>query len=361
MTTLLLFPTLQETVRAIMSLDASTLADSQDHLNRLTKPVGSLGRLEAVAAQMMAIYSGDVQLPLQKGAYVFAADHGVTAEGVSAYPKEVTGQMVINFLSGGAAINVLSRTHNVELTVVDVGVDSDFADAPGLVHRKIARGTKNMAQSAGMSREELERALSVGLEMARLAKEKGQKLIATGEMGIGNTTAASAITAALTNQPVSTVTGKGTGIDSPTTLRKIAVIESALTKHFGDSSEAPDPLEIMRYVGGLELAAITGLILGAASHKIAVVMDGFISTAAAAIAYALEPKVKEYLFAGHCSAEPGHRVLLDYIGLEPLLSLRMRLGEGTGAVLAMPLIESALHLYSEMATFDAAGVSTSTE
>lgn len=359
--TTLLSPTLKETITNIVCLDPQMLAASQDHLDHLTKPVGSLGRLEAVAAQMMAIHSGHIDLPLKKGAYVFAADHGVTAEGVSAYPKEVTAQMVINFLSGGAAINVLCRAHEVELAVIDVGVDADFSAAPGLVHSKICRGTRNMLKQAAMSKEELEGALAVGLEMARNAKELGQKLIATGEMGIGNTTAASAITALLTRQPVAKVTGKGAGLDSPAKERKVAVIEAALANHFASFEDQTAPLEILRCVGGLEIGAITGLVLGAASHRIAIVVDGFISTAAAAIAYALEPKVKEYLIAGHCSAEPGHRFLLDYIGIEPMLSLQMRLGEGTGAVLAMPVIESALHLYYEMATFDSAGVSTASE
>lgn len=357
----LLFPSIKEAMSAITPLDPHCLAESQDHLDHLTKPVGSLGRLEGVAAQMMAIHSGTLNLPLKKGAYVFAADHGVTAEGVSAYPKDVTAQMVINFLGGGAAINVLSRTHSVELTVVDVGVDADFANAPGLVHRKVCRGSRNMAQEAALSPEELEAALGVGLEMAGLAKEKGQKLISVGEMGIGNTTPASAITAALTKQPVAKVTGKGAGLDSPATEKKISVIEGALARHFGNLDRQLDPMEVLRCVGGLEIAAITGLVLGAASHRIAIVMDGFISTSAVAIAYALEPKVKDYLFAGHCSEEPGHQVLLNYIGVEPLLSLRMRLGEGTGAVMAMPVIESAVRLYSEMATFDSAGVSTTTK
>jgi nicotinate-nucleotide--dimethylbenzimidazole phosphoribosyltransferase len=358
--TSLLLP-LKETIKAIMSLDPQSLAASQDHLDRLTKPIGSLGRLEAVAAQMSAIHSGNLELPLKKAVYVFAADHGVTEEGVSAYPKEVTAQMVINFLSGGAAINVLSRTHNAELNVIDVGVDASFADASGLILSKIRRGTRNMKREAAMTREEVDRALAVGLDMASVARDKGQTLIATGEMGIGNTTAASALTAVLTKQPVANVTGKGTGLDLSAKHRKVGVIEATLARHFGGLERMLEPLEILRCVGGLEIAALTGLVLGAASHRIAIVMDGFISTAAAAIAYAMEPKVKEYLFAGHCSAEPGHQFLLDHIGIEPILSLRMRLGEGTGAVLAMPVIESAMHLYREMATFSAAGVSTANE
>lgn len=357
----LLSVSMKEVIEAIVSLDQHRLAKSQEHLDHLTKPIGSLGHLEGVAAKMMTIHSGDLKLPLRKGAYVFAADHGVTEEGVSAYPKDVTAQMVINFLSGGAAINVLSRIHNAELTVVDVGVDSDFANAPGLIHRKVSRGTKNMLQQPAMTAAELDAALTVGLEMAQIAKAKGQELISTGEMGIGNTTAASAITSILTGQPVAKVTGRGAGLDASATERKIAVIEAALDKHFGKSGSSADPLEVLQCVGGFEIAAITGLILGAASHRIPIVMDGFISTSAVAIAYALEPKVKDYLLAGHCSAEPGHQVLLNYIGIEPILSLKMRLGEGTGAVLAMPVIESAVRLYAEMATFESAGVSTATK
>jgi nicotinate-nucleotide--dimethylbenzimidazole phosphoribosyltransferase len=297
--------------------------------------------------------------PPQKAVYIFAADHGITAEGVSAYPREVTRQMVLNFLAQGAAINVLAKLHHVEMNVVDVGVDADFANVAGLLHRKVRQGTRNMLHEAAMSDGELGQALEVGVQLANAAEAKGQSLLAIGEMGIGNTTAASAITATLTRRQVTMVTGKGTGLNASAHEHKCRIIEAVIGKHFGleDGSTVPDPLEILRCVGGLEIAAMTGMMLGAARHGIAIVVDGFISTAAAAIAFAIEPAVRGYLFAGHRSEEPGHQVLLEYIGLTPILSLSMRLGEGTGAVLAMPIIESAMHLYNEMATFASAGVS----
>jgi nicotinate-nucleotide--dimethylbenzimidazole phosphoribosyltransferase len=328
-------------------------------LDVLTKPPGSLGMLEDIAAQMVSIRQGDFAKPLRKAVYIFAADHGVTAEGVSAYPSEVTRQMVFNFLAGGAAINVLAKLHRVEINVIDVGVDTHFDQVDGLLNCKVRKGTRNMLHEAAMSDAELAQALEVGYRLAAEARSKGQSLLAVGEMGIGNTTAASAITSVLTREPVGLVTGKGAGLDVGAQAHKRQIIEAIIQKHFppGGIDSAPDPLEVLRCVGGLEIAAMTGLILGAVQTGIAVVADGFISTAAAAIAFAIEPRVRGYLFAGHQSEEPGHRVLLEYIGLKPILSLNMRLGEGTGAVLAMPLIESAMCLYNEMATFASAGVS----
>lgn len=359
--TLIVSSTLSNIVAAIEPRDARFAAEAKNRLDCLTKPIGSLGRLESIAAQMFSIFSGSIPLPLKRGAYVFAADHGVTEEGVSAYPRAVTAQMVRNFLDGGAAINVLARLHEAELTVVDVGVDAEFEDAPGLHRAKVRRGSRNMFREPAMTSEELDAALEVGIDLAHGAAEKRQHLVAVGEMGIGNTTAASAIAAALTREPIDTLTGRGTGLDVEGRDRKIKVIHQSLQRHFGDFTEAPEPLEILRCVGGLEIAAMTGFILGAAAHRIAVVCDGFISTAAAAAAYAIAPHVSEYLLAGHCSEEPGHRHLLRFIGLTPILSLDMRLGEGTGAVLAMPLIESAVRLFSEMATFSSAGVSKKDE
>ena len=335
------------------------LARARTHLDVLTKPVGSLGMLEDIAAQMVSIRRGNSAEPLQKAVYVFAADHGITREGVSAYPSEVTRQMVLNFLAQGAAINVLAKLHRVQMNVVDVGVDGSFDGVDGLLHRKVCKGTHNMLHEAAMSDEELAQALEVGCELAKEARAKGLSLLAVGEMGIGNTTAASAMTSVLTRKPVAHVTGKGTGLDALAQAHKQKIIESVVRKHFSDagSDSARNPVEVLRRVGGLEIAAMAGLILGAAQNGIAVMADGFISTAAAAIAFAIEPRVRGYLFAGHQSEEPGHRVLLQYIGLRPILSLNMRLGEGTGAVLAMPIIESAMCLYNEMATFASAGVS----
>jgi nicotinate-nucleotide--dimethylbenzimidazole phosphoribosyltransferase len=334
-------------------------ARARAHLDVLTKPLGSLGRLEDLAAQMVAIRQERSSESMRKAVYVFAADHGVTAEGVSAYPREVTRQMVLNFLAHGAAINVLAKLHGAEMNVIDVGVDADFADTAGLLHHKIRHGSRNMLRGPAMSDNELAQALGVGIGMANAAKKRGENLLAIGEMGIGNTTAASAITSVLTREPAMVVTGRGTGIDASGHAHKCRIVAAVIDQHFGRSDEgvAPDPLEVLRRVGGLEIAAMVGMILGAAKHGIAIVADGFISTAAAAIAFAIEPRVRGYLFAGHQSEEPGHKVLLEYIGLKPVLCLNMRLGEGTGAVLAMPIIESALCLYNGMATFTSAGVS----
>jgi nicotinate-nucleotide--dimethylbenzimidazole phosphoribosyltransferase len=346
----------------ISSPSVQWLARARAHLDMLTKPLGSLGMLEDIAAQWVSIRQEAASASLQKAVYVFAADHGITAEGVSAYPSEVTRQMVLNFLNHGAAINVLARLHQVEMTVVDVGVDGDFAEAGGLLHRKVRKGTRNMLREPAMNDAELEQAIKVGVTLASEARAEGKTLLAVGEMGIGNTTAASAIAAALTGNSVALVTGKGTGLDHAAKEHKRRIIEAVLQKHFSDQAESkPDPLEVLRCVGGLEIAAMTGFILGAARDGIAIVVDGFISTAAAAIAFAIAPPVRSYLFAGHQSEEPGHRILLDYIGLRPILSLNMRLGEGTGAVLAMPIIESALCLYAQMATFTSAGVSEAKE
>ena len=352
-----------EFVGEIVAPDPKWLKQARSHLDNLTKPLGSLGRLEDIAARFIAIRNGEIDKPLKKAAYVFAADHGIVAEGVSAYPKEVTRQMVLNFLQQGAAINVLASLHDAELTIVDVGVDADFGDLPGLLQRKVRSGTRNMLHEPAMTEEEMLQALQVGLQLATRAHEKGQTLIAVGEMGIGNTTSASAITAVLTRQAPAEVTGKGAGLEKSAHEHKIRVVDAILRKHFGGNphaSEAP-PVEVLRRVGGLEIAAMVGLLLGAARYRIPIVTDGFISTAAAALAYALEPRVREYLFAGHRSEEPGHRFLLEYLGLDPILTLNMRLGEGTGAVLAMPIIESALRLYSDMATFASAGVSGASE
>ncbi len=334
------------------------LTEARAHLDSLTKPLGSLGRLEDLAAQWFAICEGHFPASLSKSVYVFAADHGITAEGVSAYPAQVTQQMVLNFLSGGAAINVLARLNQVEVNVVDVGVDGDLSCHAGLIQRKVRRGSRNMLREAAMSEEEVEAALAAGHALAEDAYAQSRNLIAVGEMGIGNTTAASVMTAALTGLPSSLVTGKGTGVESEAYAHKCRVVEEVVSRHF---SEATSPREILRRGGGLEIAAMTGLMLGAARRRIAIVVDGFISTAAAAIACGLESGVRPYLFAGHRSQEPGHRVLLASLEMEPILDLDMRLGEGTGAVLAMPILEAAMRLYQEMATFASAGISGATE
>jgi nicotinate-nucleotide--dimethylbenzimidazole phosphoribosyltransferase len=331
---------------------------ARQRLDTLTKPLGSLGRLEDIAAQVAAI-RGQLGDSTSKAAYVFAADHGITEEGVSAYPREVTRQMVLNFLAEGAAINVLARRHHVALHVVDVGVDASFDSMSGLLHHKVRRGTRNMLREPAMSEEEVEKALNIGYQLGSEAAAAGHTIIAIGEMGIGNTTAASAVTCALTAATAALATGRGTGVEPQALANKVRVVEAAVAKHC-PGAVAVRPMEVLRCIGGLEIAAMAGMVLAGAKHHLVVVLDGFISTAAAALAVRMAPNALGYLVAGHCSEEPGHKLLLDHLQLTPVLSLGMRLGEGTGAVLAMPVIESAIVLYHQMATFSSAGVSEAT-
>ncbi|MFT4112586.1 nicotinate-nucleotide--dimethylbenzimidazole phosphoribosyltransferase [Silvibacterium sp.] len=352
-----------ELLHGIVAPSEAWRGKARQHLDTLTKPLGSLGRLEDMAAQVAAIRGERMGEPVRKAIFVFAADHGVTASGVSAYPREVTVQMVHNILAGGAGISVLTQQHDVALHVVDIGVDTDFGTgvgmAPSLLHHKVARGTRNLLHEPAMSREEVLAALRVGYRLASEAAAEGCNLIATGEMGIGNTTAASAITCALTGVDAARATGRGTGANSATYANKVRVVEEAVAKHC-PSPAAIAPFEILRRLGGLEIAAMAGVVLAAARHRMVMVLDGFIATAAAAVAVGIAPDALGYCIAGHCSEEPGHSILLDYLGLAPVLSLGMRLGEGTGAVLAMPIIESALALYLRMATFTSAGISGAT-
>jgi nicotinate-nucleotide--dimethylbenzimidazole phosphoribosyltransferase len=344
----------RETIDRIQPTDLRFLAQAQARLDRLTKPIGSLGRLEELAARYVMI-TGEMNPKVPRGAvYTFAADHGVTVEGVSAYPSAVTPQMVLNFLRGGAGVNVLARHVGIEVRVVDIGVAFDFESAPGLMHRKVMPGTQNLMVEPAMSLAQAEQALQVGIELATEAAQEGIGLIGTGEMGIGNTTASSAITAAMTHRPVSDVTGRGTGIDDASHAHKIDVIQRALAFHRLDSADA---MEVLAKVGGLEIGGLAGLMLGAAAARIPVVLDGFIAGAAALIAVGLEPRCKDYLIASHQSVERGHRAILDYLGLKPLLDLDLRLGEGTGACLGMSLVFAAVKILTEMATFDEAGVS----
>jgi nicotinate-nucleotide--dimethylbenzimidazole phosphoribosyltransferase len=324
-------------------------------LDSLTKPPGSLGRLEEIAAKIVSIREQESPGCSNKAVYVFAADHGVTEEGVSAYPKVVTQQMVRNFLANAAAINIFARCARAEVIVIDVGVDADFDSHLNLVGKKIRRGTRNMATGPAMTESEMGAAIAVGQTLAQQARLQNRDLMAVGEMGIGNTTAAAAVTAALSGKPVAEVTGLGTGVSPQALVHKRQIVERALTVN-GLLRES-SPLDVLRKVGGLEIAAMTGTILEAQEQRVPVVIDGFISTAAAALAYAIEPKVRNVLFAGHVSEEPGHRVLLEYIGLDPILNLGLRLGEGTGAVLAVMVIEAAVSMFNEMATFSSAGVS----
>ncbi|MCP9475144.1 MAG: nicotinate-nucleotide--dimethylbenzimidazole phosphoribosyltransferase [Nitrospira sp.] len=338
----------------IRPIDKELLKLAQHRLDRLTKPPGSLGRLEELAAFYVAM-TGTMKPQVPRGVvFTLAADHGVTAEGVSAYPKEVTPQMVLNFLRGGAAVNVLARHVGVEVRVVDIGVNYEFGSHPGLLTRNIMRGTRNFAREPAMTKEQAERAVLTGIELATDAAREGIGLIGLGEMGIGNTTSSAAITAVITGKPVDHVTGHGTGIDETGRAHKVAVIQRALELHRPDRT---DPLDVLAKVGGLEIGSLAGIILGAASARIPIVLDGFITGAAALIAVVLAPACRDYLIASHQSVERGHRVILEYLGLKPLLDLDLRLGEGTGACLGMGLVSAAVKIYTEMATFDEAGVS----
>jgi nicotinate-nucleotide--dimethylbenzimidazole phosphoribosyltransferase len=284
---------------------------------------------------------------------VFCADHGVTAEGVSAYPSEVTYQMVKNFVAGGAAISVLCRQFDIDPVIVDMGVNHAFEPGLAVLNRKVGPGTKNFARQAAMSEEQAVRSLETGIRLAQAANQLGYRLLGVGEMGIGNTTSASAVIATIARCGASEVTGPGTGISQEQRQRKAAVIERALELHRPD---AADPLGVLRTVGGFEIGGMAGFLVGAAAAHIPVCVDGLIATAAALLAVRLSPNVIDYLFFGHRSAEPGHRVVLELLGGRPLLDLAMRLGEGTGAALAIGIVESALRLYCEMATFSSAGV-----
>ena len=344
---------LTETLAAIKPVDPVMLEKAQAKLDKKTKPLGSLGRLEEFARRFAAITGSLEPDTTKKVIYTFAGDHGVTEEGISAFPREVTPQMVFNFLRGGAGVNVLARHSGAEVCVVDVGVDHDFGELPGLIRKKVARGTRNFTKGPAMTLDEALAAMRVGIELAGQARTDSVAMVGTGEMGIGNTTPSSAIIAALSGMPVWEVTHRGTGISESALENKIRVIELGLAINRPDPK---DPLDVLAKVGGLEIAGIAGLVLGCAANRIPVVIDGFISTAGALIAAEMDPHVKDYIFAAHQSVEIGHRFMLERIGVEPILDLHMRLGEGTGAALAMGLIEAGVKILKEMATFGEAGV-----
>ena len=324
-------------------------------LNSLTKPRGSLGRLEELALWFAECRGEAMPALPRKALAVFCADHGVTAEGVSAYPSEVTAQMAANFSSEGAAINVLCGTLGIEAMVVDVGVAPPLDPALRVLARKVAPGTRNFAAECAMTNDQRDLALDTGIEIAELLADQGMTLLGAGEMAIGATTAAAALGAALTDLTPDALAGPGTGLDEAGRAHKASVIEMALSLHgLGDR----DPLRALACVGGFEIAAMAGFYLGAAARRIPAIVDGFIATSAALAAVRLEPKTRGYLAFGHRSAEPGHRLLLEELEAAPLLDLGMRLGEGTGAALAMSLVDSAVALYREMATFESAGVSS---
>jgi nicotinate-nucleotide--dimethylbenzimidazole phosphoribosyltransferase len=357
---------LDQTIRAIAPLDASAMEAALRRQAQLTKPAGSLGRLEALSAQLAGITRRPFPSVDRKAVLTLAADHGVAVEGVSLYPAAVTGQMVANFAAGGAAINVLARAAGARVVVADFGVAGDPVVPPlpapcqpavptvRFVDGKLARGTANLAVGPAMPRALALRAIEAGIALVAGECAHGLDAVATGEMGIANTTSASCLVAALAGAPVDVVTGRGTGLDEVGLAAKRAVVKRALEVNAPDPR---DPLGTLARLGGLEIAGLVGVILGAAARRVVVVLDGFISGAAALVAARLAPAAVPYLVAGHRSTEPGHGIVLQELALEPLLDLGLRLGEGTGAALAFPLLDAACRLLSEMATFAGAGVS----
>ena len=349
-------------------LDATASAAAAARLDQLTKPPGSLGRLEALAIRLAGISGAEIPRFERPAIVVFAADHGVTAQGVSAYPSAVTAQMVANFVGGGAAINVLARRAGARVVVVDVGVAGPTPGvgdgrAPGgaggaggaqFIANRIADGTRDMTREAAMTPAETLAGIEAGRSTVAELIGGGCDLLGVGEMGIGNTTAASAIAAVLTGRPAAEVTGRGTGLDDPAVRHKVTVIEAAIDRHRPDPA---DPIGVLAAVGGFEIAALTGAILAAAEAHVPVVLDGFITGSAALVAAAIAPGLSPRLVASHTSAEPGHRIVLAHLGLRPLLDLELRLGEGSGAALALPLVAASTAILAEMATFDSAGVS----
>lgn len=345
---------LSQTTANIRPMDTTSMAKAKERQDMLTKPTGSLGRLEQLSIQIAGIQGRPIPQIKQKAVIVMAADHGVAARGTSAYPQEVTAQMVLNFLRGGAGINVISRQVGARVIIVDMGVAVKLEANPGLLSRRIAAGTHDMSRGPAMTVAQAQQALETGIEIVTAEIKKGLDIVATGDMGIGNTTASSAICAIMTGKTIAEVTGRGTGLDNKQLQQKIRIINEAIAFNKPESAK---PLEVLAKVGGFEIGGLAGVILGAAAHRVPVVIDGFISGAAALIAAGLCPQSKDYMIAGHCSVEPGHKLLLQYLGLKPLLDMEMRLGEGTGAALAMSLAEISVRILNEMATFAEAGVS----
>lgn len=344
---------LNDTLKSIKKVNQDLEPEIRAKLNNLTKPPGSLGYLEDIATRYCLMTDTVTPHLGKKRIYTFAGDHGVAAAGVSAYPKEVTPQMVLNMLAGGAAVNVLARHCGAEVMVVDIGVDDPLEDAQGLIDCKIRRGTDNIAEGPAMSIDETIAAIEVGIRLAGDAKAQGVTILGTGEMGIANTTPATALFSVFIPCDVESMTGRGTGINDEALKRKTEVIKQAIEVN---KDRLTDPLETLSALGGLEIAGICGLCLGAALYRIPVVVDGFISSAGALAACRICEDVKDYLFFSHCSDEFGHRAFLKQFGARPILDLSMRLGEGTGAALAIQIIEASVKIYNEMATFDSAGV-----
>ncbi len=343
---------------AVGVLDATAMVEAAALQDRLTKPRGALGRLEELSIALAGM-AGECPppIPVPAAVVIFAGDHGVVAEGVTPWPQEVTAQMAANFAAGGAAINVLARQAGARVTVVDVGM-ATVVEAPLIVNRRVRAGTANLAVAPAMTESEARSALDVGADMAADLVGEGARCLVTGEMGIGNTTPAAALIAALTCTPAASVTGRGTGIDDPTLALKVDVVERALARHA--AAIGAGPLPTLAALGGLEIAALAGFVVGGAAARVPVLLDGVIADAAALAAAALVPAVTGFCIAGHRSVEPGASVALAHLGLVPLLDLGMRLGEGSGACLALAVVEASARLLGEMATFDSAGVTDKT-
>lgn len=346
---------IEDILKEIQPLDKPAIQSARVRQDILTKPRGSLGRLEELSIQLAGITGNPLPSVERKAVIVMAADHGVALEGVSAYPPEVTPQMVLNFLHGGAAINVLSRQAKARVVVVDIGVASNIEDASGkLISRKIGMGTANLAKGPAMSWENARESIRIGIEIAQAEIAQGVDILATGDMGIGNTTPSAAVACVLMNQHPRNIAGRGTGVDDDVFKRKIDVIARALHVNEPDRKDA---IDVLAKVGGFEIGGLVGVILAAAANRKPVVIDGFISTAAAMLAASLAPAARDYMISAHVSQERGHKLMLEWLGLQPLLDLHLRLGEGTGAALAFHVIEASARILCEMATFDEAGVS----
>ncbi|MFC1864897.1 nicotinate-nucleotide--dimethylbenzimidazole phosphoribosyltransferase [Chloroflexota bacterium] len=349
---------LSNIVEMIKPLDAGAMAQARARQDILTKPQGSLGRLEELSVQLAGIQGKPIPQIRHKAIITMAGDHGVVAEGVGNWPQEVTAQMVYNFLRGGAGINVIARQVGARIIVVDMGVASKLEADPHLLSRKVSSGTLNISSGPAMTAEEAIKAVETGIEIVTTEVANGLDIVGTGDMGIGNTTASSAICAVMMGRPAAEVTGRGTGVTDEQLIHKVAVVSRALAVNHPDHER---PLDVLAKVGGFEIGGLVGVMLAAAAHRIPVVIDGFISGAAALIATKLSSGLKDFLIAAHVSAEAGHQLLLKHLGLKPLLDLDMRLGEGTGAALGIFLSETSARVLTEMSTFAEAGVSEESE
>lgn len=328
--------------------------DLQNIINNKTKPIGALGSLEAIALQIGQIQHSLSPKLTRPVILVFAGDHGIVNAGVSPYPQAVTAQMVQNFLQGGAAINVFAKQHQMLIRIIDSGVNHDFEDVPNLINAKVAFGTKNFLNEPAMTRIQCEQAMVLGEAFVAKEVEQGSNVFAFGEMGIGNTSSASCLMSVLCDLSIAKCVGRGTGLNDTGLIKKTKILRKALQKHALDHH---DPIKVLATFGGLEIAMMTGAMLSAAKHQSVLLIDGFIATAALLVAAKLQPNIVQYCIFSHSSSEAGHQAMLDHLQAEPLLNLGLRLGEGTGAVLAYPLVQSAVNFLNEMASFSTAGVS----